>query len=222
MGYFDVIKPNLIVNRPYPTTTSAKTVEAIVRYYKGFGKKVMIAEGSGWTNTFDAFRDQGYLEIAEKYGIKLVDLNEDWYEIRRNPRAIVLKELELPFTLRNSYLISAAVLKVHSITTVTLSLKNMLGATIGRNKGRFHDYGINQSIVDINLYKIPNLAIIDGRMGNVGGELGGRTKRFNLMLFSEDPVAADAVGASILGFDPLSIIHLRLAQEKALGIVEIK
>ena len=217
-----VIKPNLIVNRPYPTTTPAETVEAIARYCKRLGKDVVIAEGSGWTNTYEAFRDQGYLEVAEKHGVKLVDLNKDRYEMRRNPQAIVLKEFEFPLTLRDSYLISAAVLKVHSITTVTLSLKNMLGATIGRDKGRFHDYGINESIVDINLYKTPDLAIIDGRMGNVTGELGGRTRSFNLMVFSEDPVAADAVGASILGLNPLSITHLRLAQDKALGIADLK
>jgi uncharacterized protein (DUF362 family) len=216
-----VIKPNLIVNRPYPTTTSAKTVEAIARYCKRLGKDVVIAEGSGWTNTYKAFRDQGYLEVAEKCGVKLVDLNKDQYEIKRNPQAMTLREFEFPSTLRDSYLISAAVLKVHSITTVTLSLKNMLGATIGRDKGRFHDYGINESIVDINLYKTPDLAIIDGRMGNVAGELGGRTRRFDLMVFSEDPVAADAVGASILGLDPLSITHLRLAQDKALGTADL-
>jgi len=217
-----VIKPNLIVNRPYPTTTSAETVEAIARYCMRLGKDVVIAEGSGWANTYEAFRDQGYLEVAEKCGVKLVDLNKDQYEIRRDPQAMVLKEFEFPLTLMNSYLISAAVLKVHSTTTMTLSLKNMLGATIRRDKGRFHNYGINESIVDINRYKTPDLAIIDGRMGNVAGELGGRTKRFDLMVFSEDPVAADAVGASILGLNPLSVTHLRLAQDKALGIADLK
>jgi len=217
-----VIKPNLIVNRPYPTTTSAETVEAIARCCKRLGKEVVIAEGSGWTDTHEAFRDQGYLEVAEKHGVRLVDLNKDRYEMRRNPQAMVLKEFEFPSTLRDSYLISAAALKVHSVTTVTLSLKNMLGATIGRDKGRFHSYGINESIVDINLYKTPDLAVIDGRMGNVAGELGGRTRRFDLMVFSEDPVAADAVGASILGLNPRSITHLRLAQDKALGIADLR
>ena len=67
-----------------------------------------------------------------------------------------------------------------------------------------------------------DLAIIDGRMGNVEGELGGRTGRFDLMVFSEDPVAADAVGASILSFNPLSITHLRLAQEKTLGVADLR
>jgi len=40
------------------------------------------------------------------------------------------------------------------------------------------------------------------------------------MIFSLDPVAADAVGAKILGIDPLSVKHLKLAQEKGLGVAD--
>jgi uncharacterized protein (DUF362 family) len=215
-----VIKPNLIANKPYPTTTSPKTVEAIIKNLKKHSKEMIIAEGSGWADTNKAYRDLGYKQVAEKYGVKLVDLNNDQYEKLRNPQASVLKEYEFPLTLKDCYLVSAAVLKVHGEAGVTLSLKNMLGATIGGSKGRFHSKGIHQSIVDINLYKAPDLAIIDGIEGNIRGELGGETKKFNAMIFSLDPVAADAVGANILGVAPLSVKHLKLAQEKGLGIAD--
>ncbi|WXG42131.1 MAG: DUF362 domain-containing protein [Candidatus Freyarchaeum deiterrae] len=216
-----VIKPNLIANNPYPTTTSSKTVEAIIKNLKKFEKEIIIAEGAGWTDTFEAYRDLGYQEIAKRHGAKLVDLNTDKYEIVKNPKALVLNEYELPLTLKDSYLVSAAVLKVHSQVGVTLSIKNMLGASIDGHKGRFHRRGINESIVDINLYKAPNLAIIDGREANVKGELGGEVQTFDLMIFSQDPVAADAVGAKILGVDPLSVKYLRLAQEKELGTADL-
>lgn len=217
-----VIKPNLIANRPYPTNTSARTVEAIIDFCEKSKKEIVIAEGAGWCHTPDAFRDRGYVEIAEKHDVRLVDLNRDRFVTKRNPHAIVLKEFDFPLTLENSYLISAAVLKAHSITKVTLSLKNMLGATVGGNKGRFHRLGINESIIDINLYKKPDLAIIDGRKGNVDSELGRRVKEFSLMIFSEDPVAADAVGATKLGYDPLTVRHLVLAQEKGLGTADLE
>ncbi|RLI76010.1 hypothetical protein DRO97_01880 [Archaeoglobales archaeon] len=50
----------------------------------------------------------------------------------------------------------------------------MLGATIGERarvakKGRFH-HRLNESIVDVNTYLKPNLAVIDGRVAGVGGE----------------------------------------------------
>lgn len=72
------------------------------------------------------------------------------------------------------------------------------------------------------MYKAPNLAIIDGREANVKGELGGEIQTFNLMIFSQDPVAADAVGAKILGVNPLSVKHLQLAQEKGLGTADLE
>lgn len=218
-----VIKPNLIINRPYPVTTSPKTVECIANYFKGKAKEIFIAEGSGMCRggTNKAFLDLGYSELAEKSGIKLVDLNEDDYELRKNPAALKLKEFKFPLTLKNSFLISAAVLKRHSMAKVTLSLKNMMGASIGRRKARFHLLGITKSIVDINLYEKPDLALIDG-IESSSRELGGEVTRYDLMIFSEDPVAADAVGANILGLNPLSVPHLKLAQEKGLGMARLE
>ncbi|MDI6654670.1 MAG: DUF362 domain-containing protein, partial [Candidatus Hydrothermarchaeota archaeon] len=150
----------------------------------------------------------------------LVDLNTDEYVMRRTKKAFVLKEFEFPLTLKNSFLISVPVLKKHSITKVTLSLKNMLGATVGKDKGRFHRLGINECIVDINLYKCPDLVIIDGIKGCIGGELGGRTKSFKLMIFSKDTLAADCVGARILDYNPSEVRHLVLAEEKGIGKLE--
>lgn len=215
-----VIKPNLIANRPYPVTTAPETIEALIKYFRE-GNDLIIAEGSGFGDTHAVFRERGFVELAERYGVQLVDLNRDEFEVLEWPDATVLKRFEFPLTLKDAYLISAAVLKRHSQARATLSLKNMLGATVGRDKGRFHRLGLSESIVDINLYKRPDLAVIDGRLG-LGSELGGRARRFGMMIFSTDPVAADAVGVKLLGLDPLSVPHLRLAQEKGIGTCDLK
>jgi len=216
-----VIKPNLIINRPYPVTTSPKTVECLINYFTGRANEILIAEGSGMCRggTNKAFLDLGYVELAERMGIPVVDLNGDDYELMKDPEASRLKEFKFPLTLKNAFLISAAVLKRHSMAKVTLSLKNMMGATTGR-KARFHALGLTKSIVDINLYTKPDLALIDG-IESSNKELGGDVTRYDLMLFSEDLVAADAVGAQILGLDPLSVPHIKLAQEKGLGIARM-
>jgi uncharacterized protein (DUF362 family) len=217
-----VIKPNLINTEAPPTTTPYRIVEALVRYYHDYD--VVIAEGSGWCDTFHAYRALGYLK-AEEYGVSLVDLNRDGYELREDSEALVLRGFEFPSTLKDSYIISAPVLKEHSITDVTISLKNMLGAAIGEKAGvakkdRFHRLGIDESIVDVNLYLRPSLAVVDGIAAGLGGELRARAKELGVMIFSEDLVAADAVGAGLLGYDPLSVRHLRLAQERGLGIAD--
>ena len=234
LSYFDrpsreriVLKPNLINDKAPPTTTSCDIIEALVKYYSEAGYTVVIAEGSGWSDTNHAFKVLGYTEIAERCGVKLVDLNNDYYEIRSNHDASVLKEFKCPLTLKNSYIVSVPVLKEHSITGVTLSLKNMLGATPGEGgitsrKGRFHRLGIDESIVDVNLHLKPSLAVIDGRIAGLDGELGARPKKLGIVIFSEDLVAADTVGAKLLGRNPLSIKHLRIAQQKGFGTVDLK
>lgn len=225
-GHKVVIKPNLIINRPPPVTTSVDTTEAIVKYFIKETEEIIIAEGSGWGETKESFSGLGYEEIAKRHGVKLVDLNRDKYELRQCKEAMVLKEMEFPLTLIDSYLISVASLKTHSLTKVTLSLKNMLGATIGEvdvtagRKRRFHRLGLNESIVDLALYKRPDLAIIDGRQACLVGELSGTVKRLDIMIISEDPVAADAIGTKMLDRDPMSVKHLSLAQDKGLGIVD--
>lgn len=216
-----VLKPNLIASKPPPTTTPPDVVEALTEYYLEMGCEVVIAEGSGWTETGYAYKVLGYINIAEKYGVKLVDLNKDIYEVRENSEAFLLKKFEFPLTLKNSFIVSVPVLKEHSITTVTLSLKNMLGATFGE-KGRFHRVSVDKNIVDVNLYLKPNLAVIDGRVAGIGGELNSKPKKVGLMIFSDDLVAADALGAKILGYNPIKIGHIRLAQEKGLGIADLE
>lgn len=215
-----VIKPNLIDDRPYPVTTPTDTVEALVKFFKE-DNQLIIAEGSGFGDTRTIYRNQGYVELADRHGVELVDLNSEEFEVLEKKGAAVLKRFEFPLVLKGAYLISAAVLKRHSIARITLTLKNMLGATIGRDKGRFHGLGIGESIVDINRYKRPDLAVIDGRVG-LSSELGGEKRRFGVMIFSNDPVAADAVGAATLGFDPSTIEHLKLAQDAKLGVYDMK
>ncbi|MEM1538158.1 MAG: DUF362 domain-containing protein [Candidatus Nezhaarchaeales archaeon] len=219
-----VVKPNLIIDKPAPVTTPVDLVEALARYYKDY--EVIVAEGSGWCETWEAFKRLGYLKLADEGLAKLVDLNNDDYEVLEDPEALTLKRFKAPLTLKGAYIVSAAVLKEHSLTGVSLTLKNMLGATLGSGtaiakKGRFHRR-LDESIVDVNAYLKPSLAVIDAREACIGGELGGTVKRYGLIIFSEDQVAADAVGASILGFDPLSIRHLKLAQERGLGVADLK
>ncbi|MCX8175715.1 MAG: DUF362 domain-containing protein [Candidatus Bathyarchaeota archaeon] len=220
-----VIKPNLISAEEPPTTTPCDVVEALVAYYVKDGFDVVVAEGSGWSETFQAYRKLGYFKLAEKYKVKLVDLNNDNFNVVRSPNAFFLKEFEYPLTLKDAYIVSTPVLKEHSITKVTLSLKNMLGATLGEKariakKGRFHKK-LDESIVDVNLYLKPSLAVIDGRMAGLEGELAAKPKKLGIIIFSEDLVAADAVAASYLGVNPSSVRHLTLAEKAGLGVADL-
>lgn len=100
---------------------------------------MVVAEGSGWGETLEIGDKLGYTKL-EKYA-ELVDLNQDDYELKKKPNALYLTEFEYTKTLKNSYLVSVPVLKHHSAAGVTLSMKNLLGATLGQ-KGRIAKKGI--------------------------------------------------------------------------------
>ncbi len=219
-----VLKPNLITSSPPPITTPVETVEALTTYYREAGHEVVIAEGSGWGDTLDIADELGYTKL-EKYAA-LMDLNQDDYEVKKDPNALFLTEFELTKTLKNSYLVSVPVLKHHSTAQVTLSMKNLLGATLGQKgkvakKGRFHR-ALDECIVDINSYLQPNLAVIDGRTAGFGRELSATPHELNKIIISSDLVAADAIGSTYLQRDPLSIGHLTLGEQNGLGIADPK
>jgi uncharacterized protein (DUF362 family) len=62
------------------------------------------------------------------------------------------------------------------------------------------------------------LAIIVGHPAMIGtGPLGGHTIETGLVIASTDAVAADVVGARLLGFDPQAVRHLWEAGRLGLG-----
>ena len=126
-----LIKPNYINSRHPSTgiTTDARVVEGIVKFLRERKiKEIIIGEGSGWGDTFHAFIVASIDTVAKRWGVKLVDLNKDEF-VEVNPsNPLSLKRVRIAKTALESTIISVPKLKVHGSTTVTLSLKNMMGA----------------------------------------------------------------------------------------------
>src|SRR5438552_18343456 len=66
-----------------------------------------------------------------------------------------------------------------------------------------------------------HLAVIAGHPAMIGtGPLGGHPVETGLVIASTDPVAADTVGARLLGFKPQAVRHLWEAGRLGLGEVD--
>jgi hypothetical protein len=62
-------------------------------------------------------------------------------------------------------------------------------------------------------------AVMDGTTaGNGAGPRLMKPEEKNVLLASSDQVAIDAVAAKLMGFDPLSIPYIRMAEEQGLGV----
>jgi uncharacterized protein (DUF362 family) len=217
-----LIKPNYINSRHPSTgiTTDSRVVEGVVIYLRQKGvENILIGEGSGYSDTFKAFQVAGIDAVAKKYGARLVDLNKDEMieVVPKNPLA--LKRVKIAKTALESTIVSVPKLKEHGMATVTLSLKNMMGAVTP--KGSIHN-PLSEKIVDLASIIKPSIAVIDGIVAGKGHETSGRPVEMNLVIAGTDPVAVDAVGAAVMCIVPDTVKHLRLAQEKGLGTSDLR
>jgi uncharacterized protein (DUF362 family) len=217
-----VIKPNLVNTSSPPITTPVELVAAIVEYVKAVSDaEIVVAEGCGAPiySTNRPYRKLGYIDMAKSNGVSLVDLNNAELTELIDPRCHVFPQFMMPRIVMESFLISVPVLKKHSLATVTLTMKNMLGCAPPDHyggfvwkKSRFHK-NMHRSIFEMNLYRAPDLTIIDGSVGLARFHLGGPrcSPPVGKLIGGFDPVAVDAYGAGLLGVDWRNVGHIALA-----------
>jgi uncharacterized protein (DUF362 family) len=218
-----LIKPNLVNGSPPPVTLSAEACAALVKACRKWSSaKIVVAEGTGDRNhtTADVFRIHGYEELAENHDVELVDLNEAELVELSNPDCSFFPSLMIPHLVMESFVISAALLKAHSLATVTLAMKNMIGVAPPSHyqrggfwkKSAFHEQ-MHRSVFELNHYRMPDLAFIDASIGLKEHHLGGRTcdPPVNKLLAGFDPVAVDAAGAQLLGVPWQGVGHIEMA-----------
>lgn len=218
-----LIKPNYI-NSKHPSTgitTDGRVIEGIVKFLRERKiEEIIIGEGSGFADTFQAFKVAGVDAVAERWGVKLVDLNKDEF-VEVNPRnPLSLKKVRVAKTALESTIISVPKLKPHRIATVTLSLKNMMGALA--SKGSMHRGNLSENIVDLASVLRPSVSVVDGIIAGEGHEESGKPIEMNLVIAGTDPVAVDAVGSAVMGISPTEVKHLLLAEKKGLGTCRLK
>ncbi len=218
-----LVKPNYI-NAQHPSTgitTDSRVVEGIVKFLKEHGKNdIIIGEGSGFADTFQAFTNAGIDKVGELWNVKLIDLNKDIFVEVHPPNPLSLKKVKAAKTALESIVISVPKLKPHRMATVTLGLKNMMGALA--SKGKMHNGHLHENIADLASVLKPSLTVIDGIIAGEGHETSGNPVEMNLVITGADPVAVDAVGAMVMGVSPIEVKHLVLAERKGLGTCRLE
>ncbi len=220
-----LIKVNFIAVKTWVTgaTTDPIVVEAIIKKLKRLGVDIYVVESDATVTSADkAFEVTGMKEMCNRNGVRCLNLrhikDKVILEIQNGE---ALKRIKVPKIAAESAIISAAKLKTHSSTGVTLGLKNMFGMLPDKFKAKYHTLGINKVIVDINTVLKPALTIIDGFVGMEGrGPSGGKPVQMNVIIAGNDAVATDSTGCRVMGIDPHEIKHIRKAYEKGLGNID--
>lgn len=165
------------------------------------------------------FAITGAFQIAKETGAELVF-----------PRSTLMRKMKirgarvetwpvLSPVVEADKLINIPVAKHHSLSGLTLGMKNWIGA-VGGARWRLHQ-DINQSIVDLARFFNPTLTLIDAiRIMTKNGPSGGKpdyvTNKHTLIL-SNDPVGADARAALLFGKDPKELGYIVLGEKWGLG-----
>jgi len=212
-----LLKPNLVEDLPEPVNTNAGLIGAAARCFLRLGaRRVVIGEGPGHQRDTELVVDAaGLRPILREKRIEFVDLNRDELsKVRLKANYSGLGELWLPReVLASDFVVSMPKVKTHHWAGVTLSLKNMFGIVPGMKygwpKNLLHWHGIDESILDICATVPIHFVIADGIIAMEGnGPLQGTPRDLGKVVLADDPVAADATCARLMGFDPRQVRHL--------------
>src|SRR5579885_652447 len=217
-----ILKPNFVAGRNAETgsTTSFALLKAVAEEVRACGAEPVLCETPGTEFDRDAiYTIRGVEQFCQENGIRILKVDpeggeQDWMELRPDG-AKRLKRFRVPRILQEARLINLPVLKTHVVSTMTLAMKNLMGILPRPDRRSMHTFGIDQSIVDMNLGIQPDLTIVDGSVGQDGeGPVYGDKADLQVLVAGRNSLAVDLVCCQVVGVKPRDIPHLRLALEQ--------
>lgn len=242
-----VIKPNNVSIENQLSATHVDALEGILEFLSSIGIKdhIVIAESAASGPTFEGFDNYGYFKLKNKFNVELIDLDKESYSMIHvlsdenfRPQFVRIANRLLD---RDSFIISAAVMKTHDRVVATLSLKNIVfGAPIkdegfrwggNRKAGAKNDKpiahgggykGVNYNLMQLSQKLRPDLAVIDGFEGMEGnGPVGGTPVDHKIAVASLDWLAADRTGIELMGIPFSNVGYLNYCYQAGYGEADL-
>jgi uncharacterized protein (DUF362 family) len=160
----------------------------------------------------------GLNELCKRYGATLANFTED-SKVRVPVKGLYFTSFDLSCRQMEAELVVVIPkIKTHKYATMTCSLKNMYGMIPESRRVIYHRW-LSQAITDINMvFKDRLITLVDGLTAMEGnGPVYGDPVEMNMVLASQDLVAADTVCARLIGINPSTIEHLQFAEKYGLG-----
>jgi uncharacterized protein (DUF362 family) len=234
-GRHVIIKPNLVAAMAADTgaTTDPQVVRAIADLALTAGAaRVTIVEGAPGAGNFSTCGYDFFRTYDPEGRVSLVDLDEQPVVFVSVPDGLAYRQISMPEMLLDSevFFISAAKMKCHAESLVTLAMKNLFGLPpsdpyeLAGKEGRFamHDRGVHQVIVDLNLVRPVDFAVVDGIWAMEGyGPWGGSPVRMDLVVAGSNALAVDRVCLMAMGIPQPWVQHLSYAAAKGLGPIDL-
>ena len=241
----DLVRRKLVAVKPNETyaengdstgVTQPDTLRAVIQQIKRFGpQQIVVTGGSGAAKTEEVFRLAGLMEVVEEEGVEFFDHNQPLFkevQLEYAPELDVAGPQQSvmvnPRVLEYETLVVVSQLKMHETATVTLALKNIAmsypaagyyGYPRSKQKHRHQFFEDMHSFIEAMAKRFPiQLAITVGHPAMIAtGPLGGHVVETGICIASTDALAADVVGARLLGFNVQGVRHLWEAARLGIG-----
>ncbi len=223
-----IIKPNICVayhTYEYAATTNPWVVGALVKLALEAGAssvKVMDFPFGGTQQA--AYEISGIKEHVEAAGGSMAPMPSFKYAVTAIPGAQRLKNVEVfEDILKADTLINVPIAKVHSLSRLTLGLKNLMGVVLDRPM--LHGY-LAENLADLATLVKPQLTVVDAvrvlvSNGPTGGSLDD-VKLMNTVVASPDIVAADSYATTLFGVQPEGLRTTVAAAKRGIGRIDLK
>ncbi len=232
-GATTILKDNISWHFPFPAAnTTPWQLEGTICSLRsrGFRDLVCVQNKTVVTDAFKGEDLNGYVpvfkhyDIPVRYNFKPEEMTWSVYRPRAKMRVldnIFPEGIQIPDAFHGTNIVHLPTVKCHIYTTTTGAMKNAFGGLLNTRRHYTHSW-IHETLVDLLAIQkeihAGLFAVMDGTTAGDGP--GPRTMRpviKDVMLASADQVAIDAVAASMMGFDPLTIPYLAIADEVGLG-----
>jgi uncharacterized protein (DUF362 family) len=230
-GRYVAVKPNETYAAAGDTTgvTQGDTLSAVLGALEAVGpSRLVVSGGAGAAETEEVFRLSGMWDAVQAHGVEFVDHNRPPFvdvSLDHGPQKAIKVN---PRVLEYEVLVSLAQLKLHETATVTLTLKNVAMSYpaadyYGHPRGSYkHEHAFFDDMhgfIAAMAKRFPiGLGIVAGHPAMIAtGPLGGKAVETGLVIASRDALAADVVGARLLGFQTQGVRHLWEAAKLGVG-----
>ncbi len=211
-----VIKVNMFIReRPESgKVTHPAVVLEVARMCRECGAHVQVVER---TPHFD-YDFQGYEEIKQVAELVSLDYVEHRHMILPGAKSLTVQVPWPSLVDECDVFINIPGLRTHALPKFSNGMKNLMGLMPDLATRFIHEFGLDGCICDLNFYRPSDLVITDAIYtleGNFPSE--GSPVKTDIITVADNVVAADLVGAKIIGQDPCEVFYLQEAIERGMG-----
>ncbi len=222
-----IIKPNIVAadySYEYAAYTNPEVVDAITELCVGAGAgRVRMMDKPSSSTCEQVYARSGIGDAVIAAGGQTEVMSDIKYRTVDIPEGLDISSWSVYGDILDAdVVINVPIAKHHSLSRLTLSMKNLMGVITQRNK--FHRK-LGQRLADLASLIRPTLTIMDAvnilmARGPRGGNLSD-VKQMNTIIASQDFVATGAYATTFFGLTGADIDALRLGAEMGLGTLDL-